>query len=66
MMTRKLPIIAVATAPGKAGVGVIRISGSQLLPMAEALFHRKLAPRQANLLALRDSRGELIDQLIAI
>ena len=38
MMTRKLPIIALATAPGKAGVGVIRISGPQLLPMAMALF----------------------------
>jgi tRNA modification GTPase len=66
MMTRKLPIIAVATAPGKAGVGVIRISGPQLLPMAEALFHKTLAPRQANLLTLRDAQGESIDQLIAI
>ena len=66
MMTRKLPIIAVATAPGKAGVGVIRISGQQLLPMAEALFHKALASRQANLLTLRDARGESIDQLIAI
>jgi len=66
MMTRKLPIIAVATAPGKAGVGIIRISGPQLLPMAEALFHRTLAPRQANLFNLRDAQGELIDQLIAI
>ncbi|MBU3574456.1 tRNA uridine-5-carboxymethylaminomethyl(34) synthesis GTPase MnmE [Polynucleobacter sp. UK-Mo-2m-Kol15] len=65
-MTRKLPIIAVATAPGKAGVGVIRISGPQLLPIAEALFHRVLVPRQANLLTLRDAQGELIDQLIAI
>ena len=66
MMTRKLPIIAVATAPGKAGVGVIRISGQQLLPITEALFHKALAPRQANLLTLRDARGESIDQLIAI
>lgn len=66
MMTRKLPIIAVATAPGKAGVGVIRISGPQLLPMAQALFQKALTPRQANLLTLRDSRGETIDQLIAI
>lgn len=65
-MTRKLPIIAVATAPGKAGVGVIRISGSKLLPMAEALFHKALAPRQANLLTLRDAQGASIDQLIAI
>ncbi|WP_216252845.1 tRNA uridine-5-carboxymethylaminomethyl(34) synthesis GTPase MnmE [Polynucleobacter sp. 71A-WALBACH] len=65
-MTRKLPIIAVATAPGKAGVGVIRISGPQLLPMAEALFQKSLAPRQANLLTLRDAQGASIDQLIAI
>ena len=66
MMTRRLPIIAVATAPGKAGVGVIRISGPQLQPIAEALFHRPLTPRQANLLSLRDGHGEIIDQLIAI
>ena len=66
MMTRKLPIIAIATAPGKAGVGVIRISGPQLLQIAQALFHKALTPRQANLLTLRDSRGEAIDQLIAI
>jgi tRNA modification GTPase len=66
MMTRKLPIIAIATAPGRAGVGVIRISGPQLLPMAKALFHRALVPRQTQLLSLRDDRGELIDQLIAI
>ena len=66
MMTRKLPIIAVATAPGKAGVGVIRISGSQLLPLSEALFQKALSPRQANLLTLRDAQGESIDQLIAI
>ena len=66
MMTRKLPIIAVATAPGRAGVGVIRISCPNLLPMSDALFHKTLTPRQANLLALRDGQGELIDQLIAI
>ena len=66
MMTRKLPIIALATAPGKAGVGVIRISGPQLLPMATALFNRALTPRQANLLTLRDAQGDSIDQLLAI
>lgn len=66
MMTRKLPIIAIATAPGKAGVGVIRISGQQLLPMAQAIFHKALQPRQANLMTLRDAQGASIDQLIAI
>jgi tRNA modification GTPase len=65
-MTRKLPIIAVATAPGRAGVGVIRISGPKLLKLSEALFQKNLSPRQANLLTLRDAQGEAIDQLIAI
>ena len=66
MMTRKLPIIAVATAQGKAGVGVVRISGQNLQPIAGALFQKKLSPRQANLLTLCDEHGDAIDQLIAI
>ena len=66
MMTRKLPIIAVATAPGKAGVGVIRISGQHLGSFAKALFQTPLSARQASLLTLRDAGGQAIDQLIAI
>ncbi len=66
MMTRKLPIIAVATAPGKAGVGVIRISGQNLKSLSRALFQKNLSPRQANLLTLYDQHGHAIDQLIAI
>ena len=65
-MTRKLPIIAVATAPGKAGVGVVRISGQNLSSMIQALFQKALLPRQATLLSLRDAGGQLIDQLVAI
>ena len=66
MMTRKLPIIAVATAPGKAGVGIVRLSGHYLRPIIKALFQRDLLPRQATLLSLRDAGGQLIDQLVAI
>ncbi len=66
MMTRKLPIIAVATAPGKAGVGVIRLSGPDLKPIIEALFNKALPSRQATLLNLRDASGQPIDQLLAI
>ena len=66
MMTRKLPIIALATAPGKAGIGVIRISGPQLLPIVTTLFNKAITPRQANLLILRDAQGKSIDQLLAI
>ncbi len=66
MMTRKLPIIAVATALGKAGVGVVRLSGQNLNPIIKALFQKDLIPRQATLLSLRDEGGHLIDQLVAI
>ena len=66
MVTRKTPIIAIATAPGKAGVGIIRISGQNLTGLIQALFQKNLQPRQATLLALRDKPGQLIDQVLAI
>jgi len=66
MMTRKLPIIAVATAPGKAGVGIIRISGPKLGPIIQAIFQKTLPRRQASLLTFRDGVGDPIDQVIAI
>jgi len=66
MMTRKSPIIAVATAPGRAGVGVVRISGQNLSSFASTLFQKKLSPRQASLLTLNDGQGQAIDQLIGI
>jgi tRNA modification GTPase len=66
MMTRQLPIIAVASAQGKAGIGVVRISGKDLSPIIHALFQKTLVPRQANLFTLRDCDGQAIDQLIAL
>jgi tRNA modification GTPase len=66
MMTRKLPIIAVATAPGKAGVGIVRISGQNLQSITKALFQKALSPRHACLFTLHDVAGQTIDQLIAI
>ena len=66
MMTRGLPIIAVATALGKAGVGVVRISGQSLSAITKALFQKELSPRKTNLVTLLDADGQTIDQLIAI
>ena len=66
MMIRRLPIIAIATAPGKAGIGVIRISGANTQAITKALFDKVLKPREASLLTLRDSEGEPVDQLLAI
>ena len=66
MMTRQLPIIALATAPGRAGIGIIRISGKNLTSIIQALFKKALKPRQAYLLALHDPDDQVIDKLIAI
>jgi hypothetical protein len=41
------PIVAIATAPGRAAVGIVRVSGRDLRALIEALCGRSLAPRHA-------------------
>lgn len=60
------PIIAIATAPGRGAVGVVRISGKHLQPFAEQLCGMSLKPRHAHLLTLKDAQGQPIDQVLAI
>lgn len=60
------PIVAVATAPGRGGIGVVRVSGSNLAPFVEVLFKRRLSPRYAHYLAFVDQHGVLIDKGIVI
>ena len=55
-------IVAVATAPGQAGIGVVRLSGCNLGPMAVALCGRLPAPRTAVLARFRDADGAPIDE----
>src|SRR5215210_5538275 len=59
-------IAAVATAPGRAGIGVVRVSGPDLNAFAAALTGRALAPRQALLTSYRDARGAPLDEGIAL
>ncbi len=54
-------IAAIATAPGRGGVGVIRISGSNLLPFAFALTGKTPKPRYATLADFRAADGSTID-----
>ena len=54
-------IAAIATAPGRGGVGVIRISGSNLLPFAFALTGKTPKPRYATLADFRAADGSVID-----
>lgn len=54
-------IAAIATAPGRGGVGVIRISGSNLLPFAFALTGKTPRPRYATLADFKTADGGTID-----
>ena len=60
------PIVAVATAPGRGAVGIVRVSGQTIAPVIAALCGRSLLPRQATYLSFRDSRRQVIDQGLAI
>jgi tRNA modification GTPase len=60
------PIVAVAPAPGRGAVGIVRVSGRGLDALVQALCGRALAPRQASYLPFRDASGQAIDQGLAI
>ncbi|WP_029526870.1 tRNA uridine-5-carboxymethylaminomethyl(34) synthesis GTPase MnmE [Polaromonas glacialis] len=60
------PIVAIATAPGRGAVGIVRISGRGIAPVVQALCGRALSPRQATYLAFRDADGQVIDKGLAI
>ncbi len=61
------PIAAIATAPGRGGVGIVRISsGAALDTLARALCGRDLPAREACYAPFRDAAGQPIDQGIAL
>ena len=59
-------IAAIATAPGRSGIGVIRLSGPGLSPVVEQIIGRLPSPRRATLADFRDCRGAAIDQGLAL
>ena len=60
------PIVAIATAPGRAAVGIVRASGRDLGPLIAALCARPLVPRQATLLDFRADDGSVLDRGLAL
>lgn len=60
------PIVAIATAPGRGGIGVVRVSGPHLGPFIYALLGRTLEPRHATYCRFPDAAGDAIDQGIAL
>ncbi|WP_299349194.1 tRNA uridine-5-carboxymethylaminomethyl(34) synthesis GTPase MnmE [uncultured Shimia sp.] len=59
-------IFALATAPGKAGVAVIRVSGTLAGKAGSALFGTLPDPRQASLRVLKDQEGRRLDQAVVL
>ena len=60
------PIAAIATAPGRGAVGIVRVSGKGLGVLVKALCGRTLRPREATYLPFRDAVGQPIDQGLAL
>jgi tRNA modification GTPase len=60
------PIVAVATAPGRGGVGIVRASGRDLTALIDAVCGASLLPRHATYLPFLGSDGLPIDRGLAI
>ena len=60
------PIAAIATAPGRGAVGIVRLSGRDLSPVIRLLCGRSLRAREATYLPFRDGAGQPIDHGLAI
>ena len=60
------PIVAIATAPGRGAVGVIRVSGKDIAAVIAAVCGKPLQPRHATYLPFLDAAGQPIDKGLAI
>lgn len=59
-------IAAIATAPGRGGVGVVRVSGPDVSGLAKAILGRVPAPRHATFGRFLDTDGSTLDEGIAL
>ncbi|MDR2990899.1 MAG: tRNA modification GTPase, partial [Burkholderiaceae bacterium] len=66
MTPRADPIAAIATAPGRGAVGIVRVSGAALGALARAVTGRDPAPRKAHYGPFLDAAGQAIDHGIAL
>ncbi len=59
-------IAAIATAPGQAGVGIVRVSGPKAADIARTMLGFEPKPRYAHYGPFRDGQGGLIDEGIGL
>jgi len=60
------PIVAIATAPGRGAVGMVRVSGKDLSAVIAAICNKALQPRHAAYVPFLDAAGGTIDKGLAI
>ncbi len=60
------PIVAIATAPGRGAVGIVRVSAKNVEALIQALCGRLLKAREATYTPFLDASGQAIDQGLAI
>lgn len=60
------PIVAIATAPGRGAVGIVRVSGKSIAGFVRDLMGKDLKPREATYLPFKDRKGAPIDHGLAI
>ena len=60
------PVIAIATAPGRGAVGIVRVSGKGIGAFVQQLLGRTLNPREAHYLPFPDAEGQAIDHGLAL
>lgn len=63
------PIVAIATAPGRGGIGIVRLSGADLAPVIQGLLGARAAalkPRHATFARFLDAAGAVIDEGIVL
>lgn len=62
----KETIVAQATAPGRGGIGILRVSGPLAPNVAQAVLGKCPKPRIADYLPFKDTDGTILDQGIAL
>jgi len=65
-MPRADTIAAVSTAPGRAGIGVVRVSGPAVRAITAGILGQTLEPRAAKLCDFRDAAGGTLDRGLAL
>ncbi|MFM1895681.1 MAG: hypothetical protein RLZZ385_755 [Pseudomonadota bacterium] len=59
-------ICAIATTPGRSGIGIVRISGPGCLSIAQSLLGFEPLARHAHFCSFRNSTGQVVDNGVAL